>query len=518
MVTGLKRIAFHKSGKPRRWLRSVVFRKDRTVRKMFERVVKKKNGQVRPNFSEWVISRDSGREISILPQNAPALNRPEAFLQSVLPLENMVGIWRHRADPTSLLDTDDLLKIISTSGQKARPLGRSDLLIAVSHDNYLENIGGIQICIQREQKLAAAKGFDYLQIHPWHAIPRLAHVDEDDDVIIGLVLNGNYVGACFTSSLIKSVKDLNQIGQRGTKLVIHQLMGHLTEQIAELAQHVDGRRCVFWLHDFFSLCPSATLLRNGLRFCDAPPVTSNSCGICKYGSERIHHEQRIEAFFGAVEVDVVSPSQVTADFWQMHCALPTASISIIPHIVLEETAPDISRHEENTQRGEKIRIGYLGAQVHQKGWHIFKHLMDDPSRPPNREFVVLSSGRPQMGEDLWKEVRVSANQPDAMAAAVEQTDVDIVVHWPTCFETFSLTTYEAFAGSAYVVTNAWSGNVADAVKRTGRGVVFENEAKLIEFFNTGLIEALVDQRRKQKDGARLRLVQSDLSYAILQEK
>ena len=511
---GLQRIAFHKSGKPRTWLRFVLFRRDKTTRKIFERIVRKKNGQVRPNFSSWTVSRNNHKEIQILPRNAPSLNHIEAVLQSVLPLEENVANYSSRAEPQNILTHDEIFNLFSKHKGKTAP----SLLIVVSHDNYLESLGGVQVCIQREQKLAADKGFDYLQIHPWKPIPRLANLDEEDDVLVVMVLNGKVIGTAFTSELIEMTKNLKEKGEHQIKIIIHHLMGHLPEQLAKLTLISDAGHCVFWLHDFFSLCPSSNLMRNSVRSCNAPPVTSNSCFICKFSPERATHEHRIAAFFEATKVDLISPSQVTADFWKSHSALNTASITIIPHVTLDDAPPDQAGFKPPIAYGDEVKIGYLGFQVYHKGWSTFTKLMNDPDRTRNHKFVVLSSVRPKMGEDQWIDVTVNAFQTDAMTMAVKEANIDVVLHWPMCFETFSLTTYEAFAGSAYIITNSWSGNVADSVKRTGLGIVLNDEAELVTFFKSGALRRLVDQRRKQKSKAGFRQVESDLSFSLIGEK
>ncbi len=441
---------------------------------------------------------------------AQATPQKEQFIRTLKSLEETVATSRDRKAPSQLLSTNELLALIVSDDA----VSYLDLMISVSHDSYLESIGGVQICIQREADVANSNKFSYLHIYPWYPLPRLAHMDEENDIIVCATLNGKQVGACRTSALIAAMKELNQIGRQGTEVVVHHLLGHLPEQIVELAQSAGSGRCVFWLHDFFSLCPSFTLVRNGLTFCNAPRVISNSCTVCVFGKERAHHLARIQNFFEALRVDVASPSKVTADFWRARSDLPIASMNVIPHTLLRYSPVG----GQNLQRQRRsIRIGFLGSQAHHKGWDAFKKLMLDPSRLPDLEFVVLSSSPPLAGEDQWTSVKVSAEQPDAMATAVEEEDIDVVLHWPAGPETFSLTTFEALAGSAFIVTNSWSGNVAEAVRLTDHGVVLHDEAALTEFFQTHLLRELVEKRRLQSLRFRLCPTQSDQSYTLLRK-
>jgi len=54
MTEILRRLAFHKNGKPRGWVRSLLFTTDRKARPFFRRVVHKKSGTMRPQFTTWV--------------------------------------------------------------------------------------------------------------------------------------------------------------------------------------------------------------------------------------------------------------------------------------------------------------------------------------------------------------------------------------------------------------------------------------------------------------------------------
>ncbi len=81
-------------------------------------------------------------------------------------------------------------------------------------------------------------------------------------------------------------------------------------------------------------------------------------------------------------------------------------------------------------------------------------------------------------------VATSPGQPDAMADAVRDLQIDLVLVLSTWPETFSYVTYEALAGGADVVCLADSGNVADAVLSRGRGVVMADESSLFDFFTS----------------------------------
>ncbi len=507
-------VGFHRTGKPRKWLVLVLFQENWTVRPIFRRVVYKKNGRVRPRFAYWVSEaakqkQDAGTGSQVTSAEEQPLRPEELALQAMVPLESTVKGWRNRSDPDRMLDKEALAGILSQS----RGEMPHQLVLSIGQDNYTKVPGGVQLCIQREQKLAAASGLGYLQIHPWHPLPRLAHQDEEPDTIVGLILDGTDIGTCRMSTLVALTNDL--ASTTDVRVVVHHLLGHLPEQVAELTHAAGSGRCVLWLHDFFTMCPSYTLQRNNLTFCGGPSVKSNACNLCIYGTERTVHRERMAAFFRMVRVDVASPSAVTADFWQARSGLLAESLSVLPHMEL-----DIVRRRQPSKdgRARPVTIGYLGAPVQHKGWPVFTNLMHANAGTNNYRFVVMSAKRPMLGEDNWVSVRVTAENLTAMSDAVAAEDVDIVLHWPSWPETFSFTTFEALAGSAYVVTNSGSGNVAAAIRQTGRGAILQDEPELAAFFRDGRAKALAEHRRETNQNFEIVHRHSEMSFPLLRKK
>lgn len=504
----LHKIAFHKNGTPRERVFAILFRKGVVVRGPFQRVVYKSNGKMRPAYEHWL--RRAMEQDRTQADEVPAGSRPhstELILRNLIPLEERVRHWRGRKEPaTPLLDSAAIARLLA--GTPDEPPRQT--LIVVSHDDYTKVQGGVQLCLQREQGLASRAGFRYLQLHPWHPLPRLAHAEEDADTLVALLLDGEPVGACRTSALIAAAGSLAD-GPAGISVVVHHLLGHLPEQIAALAKAAGGR-CVFWLHDFFSICPNYDLQRNDLTFCGAPEVASNACMLCIYGEERARHWERMRLFFASVEVDVASPSASTADLWERRSGLRASSLTVLPHVRLD-VEPD---QGGGVVEDAPVTVAHLGAPVDRKGWPVFVHLMMQAraEEAPLR-FAVLSADRPDMPVDDWQPVSVSRDSLNAMADAVAAKGVDLVLHWPTWPETFSFTTYEALAGSAFVVTNEWSGNVAATVRATGRGAVLQDRAELAAFFADGRAQALAQARREAAARTRVIATHGDLSMPLI---
>ncbi|MDB5419388.1 MAG: hypothetical protein JWP50_2807, partial [Phenylobacterium sp.] len=70
--------------------------------------------------------------------------------------------------------------------------GLKDLHITLSHDDYTANLGGVQLCLQREAARIAGLGRDHLHIHPAAAWPVVRTRGEPG--VLGVVWNGEPVG------------------------------------------------------------------------------------------------------------------------------------------------------------------------------------------------------------------------------------------------------------------------------------------------------------------------------------
>lgn len=422
-----------------------------------------------------------------LPQH-PGGHRVER-LRTLDTLEDEARRWGRKENPTRLLGSGQLSDLIL----KARHDGSRELLLSVGHDHYRKVSGGVQLCEHREEAISSTNGRIYLYLYPYHPLPRLAHLIEEADPILCLIMNGEDIGYCRMSDLLKSISTVSPELQE-TTVVIHQLLGHAPENIAKLIKVTGKTACWLWLHDFLTICPSYTLQRNGVSFCGAPPLGSNACSLCRYGEERRSHFERISVLFDEIEVHVLSPSEVTAATWLKRSGLSAASLTVIPHMRLKwgkRTTPP-------PKAGDKITICFLGTPAPHKGWNVFERLVRTLEKSSNYRFLFLgASSLPANGIDHVP-VHVTAENPDAMIEAVRDEKIDFVVHWASWPETFSLSTFEAYAGGAYVLTNSISGNVAATVDKLKRGVVLKDEAELFAFFESERAENLINYVREDR--------------------
>ncbi|SFN44591.1 hypothetical protein SAMN04487859_102253 [Roseovarius lutimaris] len=416
-------------------------------------------------------------------------------LRNTVPLEEEVKRWRSNRLPQRLLNTADLIDILSD----VQYADRHTLILSVGHDNYRKVSGGVQLCEHREETLSAANGCLYLNLHPWQTLPRLAHETEESDPVMSLLLDGRSIGECHISDLIGTVGTV-ATEYNDVHVVIHHMLGHLPERLADLILATGRNECWLWLHDFFTLCPSYTLQRNGVSFCGAPPIVSNACRLCRFGEERRTHTDRMATFFKRVQVRLLSPSRGTAETWVARSGLRAASVEIRPHMKLEWRKRVVRLPRED----HIVTIAFLGTPLPHKGWNVFENLFRALRHTERFRFLFLGAADIQTPGIEHERVHVTAEAPDAMIDAVVRNRVDLVLHWASWPETFSLSTYEAYAGGAYVITNEVSGNVAASVVSFGRGVVLRDVDDLETFFTDGRNDQIVRKLRTERRQSRVK--------------
>jgi hypothetical protein len=386
----------------------------------------------------------------------------------------------------------------SPAADLVRALGVSrggPLHVTFSHDDYSTNLGGVQLCLQREAAAVARAGRDHLHLFPAEPWPVLRIKEA---ALLGVVWNGKPVGAFPPADIAQALTGKGA----GGGFAIHSLLGHSVKETLAVLKAAGLKAGHFWLHDFASLCAGFHLLRDDVEDCAAPPPSSPACGVCVYGPWRARHLAEHEKLFKALALTVVSPSHPTLDLWRAAWKFPTRGEVVLPHARLVERGP------APVPRGPRpLRVAFLGLPAAHKGWPVFRELALRFAEDPRYEFHHFGA-QAQAGLPVaFHAVSANSYEPKAMQQALAATQVDVALIWPLCRETFSFTAHEAVAAGAAVVTGPDSGNVATFVEAGGHGRVLADEQALASAFETGDIGDLARARR----GARL----YDLEFSAL---
>ncbi|MGH8853851.1 MAG: hypothetical protein ACREWI_06190, partial [Telluria sp.] len=153
--------------------------------------------------------------------------------------------------------------------------------VLLSHDNPLENLGGIQQVVTAEFDLIGERDGSYLHIFPEFA---KASFDDngDTDLSVGAVVDGAFCGYMRMSALVHATRThVPDIAQ----LRVHHLFGQ-NRHTLDLLAALPVRHKAYIIHDHSFLCDGYHLLRNNLNYCGAPAADAPDCTFCVHGRSR----------------------------------------------------------------------------------------------------------------------------------------------------------------------------------------------------------------------------------------
>ena len=381
------------------------------------------------------------------------------------------------------LDFDTLRSTIA-----ARILGTAGITLSISHDRYTESVGGVQILTADEQAAFNCQNETYLHLAPAAARLVLAPAGETP-FLLHLTLDGGYIGLTTYDDMAQALAGLAAEMPGTRRFVVHCLFGHQVDPLIALHAALRSTAAVFWVNDYEAICIGFNLLRNDVMFCGGPPPGSMACRVCVYGADRGTHLAQIGRLFAAVPFHVVAPSPAALAVWKGAARLPHVSAHVHEYVRIRPTAIRSSLLGA-TERGtadNPVRVAFIGYPVVHKGWTVFVEVaaaIEGLAAYQGFHFTAVpaSPALPNVSTIL---TRVLPGARGAMTAALVAHSIDLVLVvsvWP---ETFCLVAYEAVASGADVITLPNSGNVADMVLASGRGLIMPDVASIVEFFTSG---------------------------------
>lgn len=370
--------------------------------------------------------------------------------------------------------------------------GQRNLYVSVSHDNFTENVGGVQLCLRREADAFERRSVDHIHFFPGRNV--LVTNREDRDPLTGVLVNGAAAGYFRASTIAEVCRETIGVGAAWPQrsFAIHSLLGHNVASLAAILKSMRIAGGYFWLHDYASVCTGLQLLRNDVEFCDAPPPSSVTCDLCVYGERRRMQMEDHKDFFDQFRLTVLAPSQSALEIWTSATSLRADGGARVHEHCRLVARPAISERGPGDRIDGPTRVAFLGLPAVHKGWPVYRELLMRFAGDARYAFFHLGMQQEPGLPVRFVNVRAGdGSELDAMASAVERLAIDVAVIWSYWPETFCLTAYEAVAGGALVATPASSGNVARMVAQTGRGIVLENESSLFDLFESGAAQSLV---------------------------
>lgn len=371
--------------------------------------------------------------------------------------------------------------------------------LTVSHDDYTDKVGGVQLCIAREGAALREEGRAHIHLFPSTPAPVLI---DDADYPLAVLVEGRMIGDFRAGDVRAAAAEL--LAGVDLTAAIHNLLGHQADALAGIVEAAAPSETFFWVHDFAAVCAGYTLLRNDVQFCGAPPPDSTACGLCVYGAHRARHVEGYRRLFEKLSPVLVSPSQTALDIWRKGGG-PRAAVEIVhPHASLTPTG-------ERGRRKGPVVVAFLGLPVTHKGWPAYRNVAARLRGDPRYEFYQLGDAPDPSAPVEFRRVAIAPDHLDAMRKAVEALQADLVVIWSICPETFCLTAFEALSAGAGLVAFADSGNAAAVTAASEGGVVLGSEAELADFFASGRAAEVAETRRRTTYALSLSRMSADLT-------
>jgi glycosyltransferase involved in cell wall biosynthesis len=229
----------------------------------------------------------------------------------------------------------------------------------------------------------------------------------------------------------------------------------------------------WWLHDYFTICPSYNLFDKRNQYCGFPNAECKNCSF--YSDEYIASYYNIFLMVQS-RLTIVAPSEITKEIWGARYHNFINNIKVVPHWDI------INDEEEKGYSNEKIRIAFLGTMQENKGARAWEKLIQSIDR--NR-FELFHFGKTydkkKTGGQFVQNILVSQGE---MISVLKRNTIDIAFLWSTWPETYSYTYFEAYAAGCYVLTNTVSGNISAMVAQKKNGKVLDNIEECISWLNS----------------------------------
>jgi FkbM family methyltransferase len=363
-------------------------------------------------------------------------------------------------------------------------------VLSISHDDYTQSIGGVQIMVSDEQLSHNARGISYLHLYPYTPRPTLSR--DDEPFYIGINCDGRMIGVAQGDDLFAALAQLRD--KKLVNIYIHHTMGFNLVLLNRILSELGGHQGRFWLHDNYSICPSYYLLRNDTDYCGAPSPDSNACFICSYGNSRKVQQSAFQKLFDENQLEVIAPSDFSLRFWKQKTKYPVRASQILPHAKLEW-----KRNTSILSASPGLRVAHVGYPVHHKGWKTWLSLANRFSGDSRYLFFLFSSTPAAKGNYSRVDVSIDPRDRFAMVKRLSEKEIDIAILWSLCPETFSFSMHEALAAGCFIITNKNSGNIQDYISlNPDRGLVLNDEEALFDLFSSDRLPELLS--RYHKDG------------------
>lgn len=351
-------------------------------------------------------------------------------------------------------------------------MNNNKYVIAISYGDYTQGTGGTDKVILAQQFLLNKAGYDVVHISPYYNLRFW-------DVLI----NGKFDGVYSNARLISHLSAYNQCSL--SAIFIHHLKDVNLDLLEDILDYCDVP-ILYYLHDYYTICPISGLVREDGTFCGSGFPSENKCVGCSYCNEAIELSKKVQVLIQKYSkcITFIIPSEAAKEVWLKDYPEYRDKVKVIYH---QELMGDYLSNNVLLCDSEPIRIAFVGYQKPLKGWKQFKDATANAYElGVNEQFYQFGWGAEKL--TYIEQVDVDFKKSiTAMTDALREKAIHVVVLWSLLPETYAYTYYEALAANCFVITNENSGNICAQVKARNNGIVVNN-----------LFEILCDENQLRK--------------------
>ena len=340
-------------------------------------------------------------------------------------------------------------------------------VVAFGHDNYMRQIGGIQLVAGIEQQKFAELNTNYIYIFPSH--PRLTLAPEQPTPTFQAIVNGQIIPLRFPlSGLLQKLEPIEAV-------IIHSIFGHEPIVIAQEIAASDVAHFIWWIHDYSIHCENHLLAHNNLRPCNDPPIDSQMCHVCIHGPRRNDHVTRIQELIQAAPWQFIAPSETA----QLNSVSGSTKLAAIPKVVAHGEVLFDGQRDPNELQNRKLRIAFVGHPVQHKGWKVFQQFVEFSNmRKLEVDFFHFGSIDSKNKSIVFVDLSQTSKNIGLATSLLRQNQIDAVFIWSIHQETFNLVTYESIAAVFIVINSKESSNIQAAAQKCGSALIYSDESEL----------------------------------------
>ncbi|MER2148361.1 MAG: hypothetical protein ABS987_04305 [Ruminococcus sp.] len=347
-------------------------------------------------------------------------------------------------------------------------------VLSVSYGDYRSSVGGTDKVILAHSKMFREAGVDYVFLFPlnlFHNYP--IH----SNPFWGIIFNDSFIGAFRTEGVMAYLKELSaEQGLCLSCIHVHHLKNVNIRSLCAILNALDAE-VYFYVHDYYNLCVSINLLRSDNGALCSGILDEKECANCSYYRDSLRHREAFLSVLNSVKADYhfVCPSDAARQQFVAGYPRLADKAIVLYHQVMH------GAYEGNRSTHMPLRVAFVGNQLALKGWEDFLKIVDQSGKTNAYEFYYF--GRKPLSRSDIRHVSVEfRDNLNAMTDALREHEIDCVMLWSNCRETYSYTFYEAYSANCYIISNPDSGNIQAQIRQRRCGTVMDSSDELCSFF------------------------------------